>query len=143
MSYKIQYLGLRGILGQSVTIYKEHFGLLFRIVLMVFAPFSLIDGLIMLAITPVVPSGATVEELQHAHELQLQAIQQYWPVYAISFALAMFLFYPLTYAALIQAVAGFYLGTPVTAAEAVRLGFTRFGPLVWTSILKMLFRCHR
>jgi len=138
MSSGTQYLGLRGILDHSVAICKEHFGQLFRIVLMMLVPFCLIDGLISLAITPVAPSSATTDEAQPAHELQLQAMWQHWPVYTATFAVGMFLVYPLTNGALIQAVARFYLNQPVTAIEAMRHAFARLAPLVWTSILAML-----
>jgi hypothetical protein len=133
-----QYLDLRGILDQSVNICKEHFGVLFRIVLMISLPFGVIDGLISLENTPVAPPNGTIEESQTAHELQSQAMWQHWPISAATFAFGMFLVYPLTNGALIQAAAQLYQRKSVTTAEAMKHAFVRLVPLVWTNILTML-----
>jgi hypothetical protein len=50
----------------------------------------------------------------------------------------MIIIIPVTNAAVIQAVARLYLGEPVTALEAVKHGFRRLGPLIWTSFLMLL-----
>jgi hypothetical protein len=66
MAYKLQHMGLGGILDQAIAISKDHFGLLFKIMLLLYIPFNLILGLVTAALTPQIPSGAFFEEMMRA-----------------------------------------------------------------------------
>ena len=134
MSYQIKYLGLGGILDQAIAIIKDRFGLLFSIMLWLFVPFTLITGFVVLALTPSLPADSTLEQQARAREM----MAHYWPYFGIvSFASLLFI-YPVTNAAVIQAVARVYLGQRVTALEALKHGLNRLGPLIWTTILMYL-----
>ena len=52
MPYKLQQLGLGGILDQSIAIVKDNLGLLFRILLIMSIPFNLVFGYIAATILP-------------------------------------------------------------------------------------------
>jgi hypothetical protein len=134
MSYKIQYLGLGGILDQAIAIVKNHFGLLFSIMLLMLVPFSLIVGLLEMSVTPELPADATVAEMMAAHQAQVE----YAPVFMVTALVSVLFILPVTNASVMQAVARIYLGQPVTAVEAVKHGFRRLGPLLWTNLLMML-----
>lgn len=138
MAYKIQHLGLGGILDQTISICKDHFGLLFTIMLILLVPFSLLVGFGTLFLTPDIPAGTSFEEIVRANEMRQQAFANYWPFFALVGFLNMVVVYPVTNAAVIHAVARLYLGEPVTALEAVKHGFQRLLPLLGTSILMML-----
>jgi hypothetical protein len=134
MAYKIQHLGLGGILDQAIAITKNHFGLLFTIMLLLLIPFNLITGFISLSILPDMTAEPTMETYMEYQEVQ----GRYWPLFAI-FGLINGLFVlPLTNAAVIWAVAEVYLGQPVTAVEALQHGLRRLAPLIGTSILMYL-----
>jgi len=134
MSYKIQYLGLGGVLDQAIAILKDHFGLLFAIMLLLLVPYELIVGLMEMSVRPEVPANATVAEIMAAQE----ASAEYMPLFTAASLLSVLLIYPLTNAAVVQAVARTYLGQPVTAVEALKHGLHRLVPLLWTNLLMML-----
>lgn len=131
MAYKIQHLGLGGILDQAIAITKDHFGLLFTIMLILLVPFNLLVGFLQLAATPDLPAVPTTEDV----EALMEARSTFTPYLAIAGFINLLLILPLTNAAVIQAVARVYLGQPVTAMEAIRHGLKRLLPLIGTSIL--------
>lgn len=137
MAYKIQHLGLGGILDQSISICKDHFGLLFKIMLIIYIPFVLAMGFVTAAIVPQAPAGGAMGDMQRANEVQIEAMTTMWPIFLSMIVLSIVVM-PVTNAAVIQAVARLYLGEQVTALEAVKHGFKRYFPLIWTSILMML-----
>jgi hypothetical protein len=134
MAYKIQYLGLGKILDQAIAIVKDHFGLLFTIMLLLLIPFNLITGFIALSIMPQLPPEPTMEDFARLQEVQVR----YWPFFVGSGLINFLIVLPLTNAAVIWAVAELYLGQPVTAVDALRHGLRRLGPLIATSILMYL-----
>lgn len=134
MPYKIQYLGLGGILDQAIAISRDHFKLLFTIMLLMLVPFSLIVGFVSLAIVPELPPDYTMEDLAHAQQVQAE----YWPFFATAQLLQVLFILPLTNASVIQAVAKLYLGQSVTAVEAFQHALRRFLPLIGTTILMMM-----
>jgi hypothetical protein len=137
MAYKIQHLGLGGILDQAIAILRDHFGLLFAIVTILVVPCELIIGAIDLANSPPIPPDASWLEA-------FEAEQNYDPIPGLSVASAMFELFlnlvmlPLANAAVIHAVARLYLGQSVTAWEAIGRAFQRFWPLMGTSILMLM-----
>jgi hypothetical protein len=134
MPYRIQNLGLGGILDQAIAISKDHFALLFTIMLLLWVPFSLIVGFVTLYSMPELPAEYTMEDVIRAQEAQAD----FWPFFSIVGIVQVLLVVPLTNAAVIQAVARIYLGQPVTAVEALQHGLRRLLPLIGTSILMML-----
>jgi len=134
MAYKIQHLGLGGILDQAIAITKDHFGLLFGIMLIVLIPYNLVTGLIsvsMLPDTSFFPSAEDIAEMQAAQA-------RYWPILAVFTFISLFVIFPLSNAAVIWAVARVYLNQPVTALGAVGHAFRRLLPLLGTTILMYL-----
>ena len=134
MPYKIQHLGLGGILDQAIAIAKDHFGLLYSINLLLLVPIILVSGAIRLQITPVLPPHPSAQETIAARA----ALAHYWPLTQGLFWSEMLIFYPLAHASAIQAVARIYLGQPVTAFEAIKLSWNRFSALVGTAVLMWL-----
>ena len=51
-TYKLQHMGLGGILDQAISICKDHFGVLFKIMLILYVPFAAIFGLIIATLAP-------------------------------------------------------------------------------------------
>jgi hypothetical protein len=137
MAYKIQHLGLGGILDQAIAILRDNFGVLFTIVLILIVPCQLANELIKLAGEPDLPPDATWEE-------RLEAQQNFEGSPALAFASVVInlvnnvVLLPLANAAVIHAVARLYLARPVTAFEAIGHGFRRLLPLIGTSILVWL-----
>jgi len=136
-TYKLQHMGLGGILDQAISICKDHFGLLFKIMLILYIPFYLLLNLGTLALTPRVPPANSFQEMMRNQQIQQEALGNYWAILALIGFASLIVIIPVTNAAVIQAVARIYLGEPVTALEAVKHGFNRLGPLIWTSFLMM------
>jgi hypothetical protein len=140
MAYKIQYLGLGGILDQAIAITKNHFGLLFTIVLILIIPCELISGFIDLANSPELPPDATFLDAMEAQ----QTFEANSTLTLLSYILQLalnFILIPLTNASVIHAVARLYLGREVTALEAIGHGLRRFLPLIGTTILMYMAIC--
>jgi hypothetical protein len=135
MAYKIQQLGLGGILDQSFAIVKDHFGLLFKIMLFVLIPFSLIGGL---GMNSLLPNANTMFPTPEQQQQTAEAMARYWPVIAVVSLLQMLVILPITNAAVIQAVAHLYLGKPIDAMTAVKDGIRLLPPLLGTLILYYL-----
>lgn len=131
MAYQIQQLKLGGILDQAIAITKDHFGVLFQILLFVWIPYQLIAGVVNVSIEPTISSQPTPEELVRFN----QQIMNNLPITIGLAVIGGLVILPLTNAAVIHAVAQKYLGNPVTAGEAIQRGVGKIVPLVWTSIL--------
>lgn len=132
MTYRIQHLKLGGILDQAISLTKNEFGLLFKIVAILFIPFTLISSFAVMAVLPPPPQmGATPEQIL---EFQKAAMAN-WPLTVGSGLISGFLVLPLTNAAVVYAVAKIYLGKSTSAGESLKAGLSRLLPLVWTSIL--------
>ena len=137
MAYKIQRLNLGGILDQAVAITKDHFRLLFGIMLCLMIPFQLIQGLALLA---TLDAGEVMPNLP----IEEQIIAPQGPMGFAS--LSVFLFaslaglvvMPVTNAAVIDAIARVYLGQEASAIDSIKRGFTLLLPLIWASILYYL-----
>lgn len=131
MAYKIQHLGLGGVLDQAIAITKNHFGLLFGIMLFLVIPFRLIMGIVQLSMAPKLPADATSVEVIAAQ----QERSQYWPFYIGIAFIGGLIVGPVTNAAVIHAVARKYLGQDISAGESIKRGFAVLLPLIGTSIL--------
>jgi hypothetical protein len=134
MSYTIKHMGLGGILDQAIAIVRDNFVLLFTIMLFLLIPFTLVQGFLVLSITPELPPNPTPQDIMEWQQEQMR----HFP-WIIGIGLLLFIVvYPITNAAVIQAVARLYLGQPVTAIEAIKHAVRRFGPLIGTTILMSL-----
>lgn len=132
MSYKIQELSIGGILDQSIKLVKDHFGLLFGIVGLIYIPFNLIAGFYLASTLPPNPGMMAPLEEQLAFQ---DAAAANLPVTFSIILLTAFLIVPLSNAAIIHAVARLYLGKSTSISESIQAGLARIGPLIWTSIL--------
>lgn len=131
MPYKIQQLGLGGILDQAISLIKQHFGLLFQIMLMTLIPWGIISGIIQLSVLPAPPVNPTPEDTAR----YLQSIISYLPlIYGLAIMGGLIVL-PIANAAVIFSVAEIYLGRSVTAGEALQKGVSKIGALVGTAIL--------
>ena len=128
--YTIRKLKLGGILDQAVTLVRNHFGLLFGILLFLYIPLSVIAAAFNIFVIAV-PANPTPEDYGRILETQ----RQYWPITVGLALLSVFLIVPLTNAAMTYAIAETYLGRKVTPGEALGRGFGKIGPLIWTWIL--------
>jgi hypothetical protein len=97
-------------------------------------PFSLIVGLVELAMAPELPAEPSFEELLAAQ----QEGAQNWPIFAVSWIISGLIVVPVTNAAVIHAVSRKYLGQDVTAGAAIKRGFAVLLPLIGTTILMSL-----
>lgn len=134
MQYKIQQLRLGGILDQAISLTKNHFGLLFGIMLLLTIPLQLIQGFVQLANAPEFPPGATAAEIFAAQMEQGSSLGTTFPLSL----LGMFVVFPVTNAAVIHGVARLYLGHETSAVDSIKRGFSSLLPLIWTSILYTL-----
>lgn len=131
MAYKLQNMGLGGILDQAIAISKDHFWLLFKIMLVVLVPLSLLFNMSQLLAQPELPANPTQEDIQRM--IQQQAY--FMPLFLVASLLQSFVVAPVANAAVIHAVARLYLGEPVTALEAIKQAFSRFWALIGTNFL--------
>lgn len=137
MRYKLQYMGLGGILDQAIAITKDHFGLLFMIMLVLVIPFELISGYAEFGLTPSIPDDPTREDWERYQEIQQQNLPALLAIRGVGFIYSI-LILPLANASVINAVAHVYLGRSVTAFEAIKDSFRKLGPLIGTWILMYL-----
>jgi len=135
MAYKIEHLRLGGILDQAIAITKNHFGLLFTIMLLLFIPVNLIAGFVQLAMLPPPPTLTSPPEAITAYN---EAAMRNAPITLGITLLLGLVVMPLTNAAVVDAVARLYLGQETSAVESLKYGLSRLMPLIWTSILMML-----
>ena len=131
MAYKIQKMGVSGILDQAITLIKNHFGLLFGIVAMAWLPCQIVVGLL----------GGYMQSMAAAPPEQAAAMMQSGQFQIVMIAIGVLsliaglVILPISNAAVIYAVSEQYLGRSTTPGEAMRFGFSRLGALIWTSIL--------
>lgn len=133
MPYKIQHLGLGGILDQAIALTKNHFGVLFGITLCLFIPLQIVIGFADLATTPELPEDASFEEVMEAYEEQ-----QTSPLVGVLQIVGALIIFPLTNAAIIHAVSKLYLGRDTSVGEALKRGSAVLLPLIGTTILVYL-----
>jgi len=133
MSYQIRHLSVGGVLDQAFSIIKDHFGLLLSICAILFVPISLVIGLASVAVLPEPPPpGATPEQQM---EYFVEVSESGGGILGIANIALALIVLPVTNAAIIDAVARFYLGQQTTAGESIKYAFSRLLPLIGTSIL--------
>ena len=119
MQYQIKQLGVGGILDQSISLLRNHFGLLFGIVATTIIPFQAILGLVQYSFVGGDPqTGMLVVGIGNA-----------------CFALILA---PLVNAAMIHAIASVYLSRSTTLVECFGHASGRYLALLGTTILMFL-----
>jgi hypothetical protein len=134
MQYQIKSLGLGGILDQAVQLVKNHFGLFFGIVAVLYLPFALLQGFVSLAVLPELPATPTTEDFRVYQEAAAQASIYTMPL-TILFG---FVVVPITNAAVIDAVSQCYLSKEATIGSSYSHATKILFPLLGTWILQML-----
>lgn len=134
MAYKLEHMGLGGILDQAIAICKDHFGLLFKIMLFMYVPLLLAIGLFGLVFEQQAAVNADFDEFRRQGAMQDDEFVVMIP-FLLSTLVVGLVIYPVTNAAIIHAVAKAYLGEAVTALDALKHGIKRFWALFWTAIL--------
>ncbi len=133
MQYQIKELNLGGILDQTIKLVKNHFGLFFGIVAVLYLPFALLQGFVTLAV-PIPPANPTPEDLRVIQEAAAQNA-----IYAIPLGLLFgFLVVPITNGAVIDAVSRCTLGKEATVGSSFSHSKKIFLPLIGTWALQML-----
>ena len=131
MKYKIQRLTVSEVLNQGIALMRNHFGLLLQIMLILWVPWLVVSGFVQLSMLPQMPPNPTPQDAQRVLQAQLANLPM---LLGITFV-GVFIILPMTNAAMIYAIAELYLNKPVTAFGAMKKGWTRLGPLIWTTIL--------
>jgi hypothetical protein len=131
MGYRIQKLGIGGVLDQAVSLLRDNIGLLFQIMAYLYIPIQLCLTLYVTSVMPVLAPGATSEDIvryqQAAGSIGLLVL----PVSLLT----VFVVLPVTNAAVIYAISERYLGKSVSAIQSLKFGLSRILPLLWTAIL--------
>lgn len=129
--YEIKTLSIGGILDQTVSVVKDHFGILLAIAAVVYVPYGLINGFIYMTVMPPQPTPpfepSVMEEYQ---EGAIRAALMTAPV-SLLFGIVS----TIANGAMVWAVAQTYLGEEVTFGTAWGQGFRRALPLIGTGIL--------
>jgi hypothetical protein len=152
LQYDIRPLKLGEVLDQAVNLTKDHFWLLFKIMLFLLLPFNLVSNYL-------VNANAIQSEMRVKFEPDFQAppverpgaiggpaaVQEmpkfdfFIAIMAIGAALInMLLVYPLSNAAIIYAVGNCYLNQPISVGTSYRRAVRVYLPLLGTTILMML-----
>lgn len=129
--YEIKSLSIGGILDQTVALVKDHFGVLLAIAAVVYVPYGLINGFIMMTMMPSQPTPPFEPGvMQEYQEGVLKASLMTMPV-SLLFGIAG----SIANGAMVWAVSRSYLGESVSFDSAWGQGFRRALPLIGTSIL--------
>jgi hypothetical protein len=132
--YEIKTLSIGGILDQTVNVVKDHFGVLLGIAAIVYVPYGLINGFIMMTMMPPQPTPPLEPEVMQAYqEGVLKASVMTVPV-----SLLFGLVGTIANGAMVWAVSRTYLGESVSFDGAWVQGFRRALPLIGTTILYSL-----
>lgn len=134
MSYRLGQLKLGEILDQAIALTRDHFGLLFAIVLVIMIPFNIVAGVVNLSLMPELPPQPTAEDIEAFQIEQIKILPYTLSIGVVAGLVVM----PLTSAALIWAIAQVYLGKTATVGSAFRQSFKRYWPFLGTSILMYL-----
>jgi hypothetical protein len=132
MRYELKPLGVGGTLDQTIAIFKDRFGLLVMILLLLRLPTTLILQYLVLTKRldmPLQPTDAQTSEFFAS------LIRLYLVVILPFLILDLFVVSPITNGALIHATAQIYLGKSTSLRESLRFALGRYFPLVWTSLL--------
>lgn len=134
MHYQIKELSLGGILDQAVQLTKNHFGLFFGIIAVLYLPFMLLTGIVTTSLLPELPPTPTMEDLIKYNEVRSQA-----SIYIAPLNILLMLFItPVTNGAIISAVSQCYLGNIATIGSSYSHAFRIFLPLLGTWLLQGL-----
>lgn len=133
--YEIKSLSIGGILDQTVALIKNHFGVLLAIAAVVYVPYGLINGFVMLLKMPQMPTPPFEPGvMQEYQEAALMASLLTLPA-SLLFGL---IGIPLANGAMIWAVSQSYLGEAVSFDSAWRHAFRRALALIGTGLLYSL-----
>ena len=101
IAYRIKQLKLGGILDQAISLTKNHFGLLFTIMAMVYIPASLVLSLVQSSMLPTPPTfTSTPEEIRAFRQAQIEAL----PFLIAPILITGLILLPLANAAVVDAV---------------------------------------
>lgn len=131
--YELRTLGVGGILDQAIRIVRDNFSKLLSIFLPLLL-FNIATGLAAVAVAPVIDPQAPAEE-------QVAALQRSLPAritVEVCAAIGGIVLGSWINAALIHFVSQSYLGNSITAGAAMARGWSRFGGVLWTTILYTL-----
>lgn len=133
--YEIKSLSIGGILDQTVALVKDHFAVLLGIAAVVYVPYGLINGFVMMANMP--PAPAPPFEPGVAQEYQEAVLMATLWTLPASFLFG-FIGVPLANGAMVWAVSRSYLGESVSFDSAWRHSLRRALPLIGTTLLYSL-----
>lgn len=131
MRYEIRPLNLGGILDEGIKLAKNHFGLLFAIVLCLHVPYAAIQGFANESLAPKLPPNPTIQDQLAANQAIMANFQKMLPLLAIG----LFVILPLTNAAIVRAIADCYLEQPASVGRSYGFAFRNIPKLLWTWVL--------
>lgn len=135
MEYRIQELKLGGVLDQAILLTKNHFGILFTIMALVYIPAVLVIYFVQLSILPTPPTmTSSPEEIAAFRQAYVKAM----PILVIPVLITGVILIPLANVAVVDAVARLYLGKPASAMDSLKVTIGKLLPLLGTSILAVL-----
>jgi hypothetical protein len=135
MEYRIQELKLGGVLDQAISLTKNHFGILFTIMALVYIPAVLVIYFVQLSILPTPPTmTSSPEEIAAFRQAYVKAM----PILVIPVLITGVILIPLANVAVVDAVARLYLGKPASAMDSLKVSIGKLLPLLGTSILAVL-----
>lgn len=134
MGYRIQKLGIGGVLDQAISLLRDNIGLLFQVMAFLYIPFQLAVSLYFTSIAPQLPPSPTQEDLIRFQQATVANLPVVMPFGLFSLVVVL----PITNAAIIHAIAEIYLGRKVTALQSIQFGLSRLGPMLLTIFLTFL-----
>jgi hypothetical protein len=131
MRYEIRPLDLGGILDEGIKLAKNHFGLLFSIVLCLHVPYSAAQGFANDYFAPKLPPNPTIQDVLAANQVAAANLKYTLPLLAVG----IFLVVPLTNAAIVRAIADCYLEQPASVGRSFGFALRKAPGLLWTWVL--------
>jgi hypothetical protein len=135
MPYPIKQMRLGEIFDQAIAIVRDHYVLLFSILFALQIPVQLVQYFFLLSFAPVILPDSPPQE---AWQLLVNWLARYWPWLLGVVLLNVFVVYPISMAALNEAIVGQYLGRRITFTEAIRRAAQKLLPFEGTMLLAWL-----
>ncbi|QDT74612.1 hypothetical protein [Lacipirellula limnantheis] len=133
--YEIKSLSIGGILDQTVALVKDRFGVLLAIAAVVYVPYGLINGFVMMAKMPPRPAPPFEPAVMQQYQEAVMMAGLFTLPASLLFGLVGV---PLANGAMIWAVSQSYLGEPVSFDSTWRHSLSRALPLIGTTFLYSL-----
>ncbi len=124
-SYNVKHHDIGGVLDQTVSLVKDHFFSLFKVVAIVLVPVNLLSAFLVLGLMPPQPPmGAPPEQSQQYFQELLKVFEDNIPLLLVIILVNM-IANPIAHGAVIHTAANLYLGKQVTLGQSLQVGVRR------------------